>query len=97
MTSVVGSNKAFSVYMIDLIPSLDTLEKGQCFPLYWYEKNNENTLFNNKQIIKYDAISDFIKKIATNQYKKNIEKEEIFIMFMVYYIPKIMAEHLLQT
>ena len=78
MTSGVGSNKAFSVYMVDLIPSLDTLEKGQCFPLYWYEKNNENTLFNNKQIIKHDAISDFIKKIVTNQYKKNIEKEEIF-------------------
>lgn len=78
MTSGVGSSKDFSVYMVNLIPSLDTIEKGQCFPLYWYEKNNENTLFNNTQIIRHDAISDFIQKLVINKYERNVEKEEIF-------------------
>ena len=36
-TSGVGSNRDFSVYIFDKIISLDAIEKGQCFPLYWYE------------------------------------------------------------
>ncbi len=78
MLSGVGSNKGFSSFMIDRIPSLDTIEKGQCFPLYWYEKSEENTLFGKNTLVKHDGISDYIKHKLENKYNKIIEKEDIF-------------------
>jgi predicted helicase len=33
----VGARSGFSVLMLDAIPNLDTIEKGQCFPRYLYE------------------------------------------------------------
>ena len=33
-----GSSKPFSCLITDYVPSLDFLEKTQCFPLYWYEE-----------------------------------------------------------
>ena len=37
--SGVGARSGFSVLIMNRIPSLDTIEKGQCFPLKLYEKN----------------------------------------------------------
>ena len=34
--SGVGARSGFSALMTDRVPSLDTIEKGQCFPLYLY-------------------------------------------------------------
>ncbi|MCK5120314.1 MAG: helicase, partial [Candidatus Latescibacteria bacterium] len=34
--SGVGSSKPFQALMTNLLPSLDTLEKTQCFPFYTY-------------------------------------------------------------
>lgn len=36
--SGIGSRSGFSVIIADKLPSLDTVEKGQCFPLFLYEK-----------------------------------------------------------
>ena len=34
----VGTQSGFSVLMVDAIPSIDMVEKGQCFPLHLYEE-----------------------------------------------------------
>lgn len=36
--SGIGCSKPFSCLISDCVPCLDTVEKGQCFPLYWYEE-----------------------------------------------------------
>ena len=40
--SGVASNKPFQTLMADLIPSLDFLEKTQCFPFYIYDEDGTN-------------------------------------------------------
>jgi predicted helicase len=37
--SGVGVTKDFSVIITDVLPDLELIGKSQCFPLYWYEKN----------------------------------------------------------
>jgi predicted helicase len=81
--SGLGSNKSFSCLMSNNIPSLDTIEKAQCFPLYYYEINEQTqgSLFDENNKSKYhrrDGISDFILDRAKNQYGKNVVKEDIF-------------------
>ena len=34
----VGANKAFSAFVTKALPDYEMVSKGQCFPLYWYEK-----------------------------------------------------------
>ena len=40
--SGVGGNKPFQVLVTDVIPSLDLLEKTQCFPFYIYDEDGTN-------------------------------------------------------
>ena len=40
--SGLGSKKAFHILMAEMIPSLDTLEKTQCFPFYIYDEDGTN-------------------------------------------------------
>ena len=40
--SGIGSNKPFHTLMSSLIPSLDILEKTQCFPFYTYDEDGTN-------------------------------------------------------
>lgn len=82
-TSGTGASKDFSVLIVDRIPSLDTIEKGQCFPLYYYEERQKNSpsLFDaigESEYIRRDGISDFILERAKKQYGKNVGKEDIF-------------------
>ena len=66
--SGVGA-KTFSVCMTDAIPDLQYLQNGQCFPLYWFD-NQEN---------KKDGITDSTLEKFKNSYNdKNITKEDIF-------------------
>ncbi len=56
---------------------------SQCFPLYYYEKNqNQDTdLFGgekNEEFIRRDGISDFILDLARKAYGKSVSKEDIF-------------------
>ena len=76
-TTGVSSNKGFSVFITNVIPDLQVLSNGQCFPLYWYEKIDDNNLFNNR-IIKHDGITDYIKKKVEKKYNCIINKEDIF-------------------
>lgn len=84
--SGVGSAN-FSTLIVNSIPCLDMIEKGQCFPLYWYERKvNEGSLFEEATApayVRHDGISDAILAEARTQYgDSNIFKEDIF--FYVY-------------
>jgi len=82
--SGIGANKNFNVFIVDTPTSLDTQEKGQGFPLYWYEENKttQMTLFdegNNEKYIRRDGITDWILKEVRSRYQaSNITKEMIF-------------------
>lgn len=85
--SGVGSSKPFSTLLIDNIPSLDFVEKAQCFPLYWFEENKaqEQSLFDfgsdsSDKYIRHDGISDWILKEVRKRFgnSKAITKEHIF-------------------
>lgn len=82
MVSGVGAQKDFSPLMTDTVSDLQVVDKAQCFPLYYYEKN-ENTqagLFESTDdYVCKDGISDFIFKLARDKYVDNrVEKEDIF-------------------
>jgi len=78
----IGANKEFTTIISDIIPCLDIVEKGQCFPLYWYEKKNkvQGGLFEQSEdeYIRHDAISDFILEQAKTRYGPKVTKEDIF-------------------
>ncbi len=81
--SGIGQQKEFSPFISNMITDLQVVDKGQCFPLYYYEENNstQKGMFDtddNKPFIRRDAISDFIFERAKKQYGKNITKEDIF-------------------
>lgn len=68
--SGIGSSREFSCILSDLIFNSDTIDKGQCFPFYWYENLDncarlfdatEDKLVNDAQGVRYvrhDAITD---------------------------------------
>lgn len=79
--SGIGSSKGFSVLITDKIPCLDIVEKSQCFPLYWYEENKQQGLFEQEEddYICHDGISDWMLKEVRNRIgNKKITKEMIF-------------------
>jgi len=67
--SGVGS-RSFSVLMTDQIPSLDCIEKGQCFPLFLYNEKGEQK----------DGITDNTLAAFKQYYSQedSITKEQIF-------------------
>ncbi len=78
-----GAQKPFSVFASSNISDLQVVDKGQCFPLYYYEERTLQTpgLFDKEgesEYIKRDGISDFILKRAIAQYGKSVSKEDIF-------------------
>jgi predicted helicase len=80
----IGSSKDFSALITNAISNLDTLEKAQCFPLYYFEERQKQSrsLFDtdegDSEYIRRDGISDFILERAKKQYGKNVVKEDIF-------------------
>ncbi|MFT6215249.1 MAG: putative helicase [Roseivirga sp.] len=78
-----GASKPFSALITDSIPNLDTIEKAQCFPLYYCEKREKQSpgLFDateESEYIRRDGVSDFILDSAKKVYGKNVGKEDIF-------------------
>ena len=81
-TAGVGS-KTFSALITDQIPDLHILESGtQCFPLYWYEKNERDTLSlfdnGNSDYSRRSGLTDFIIKRAREEYGPKTSAEDIF-------------------
>lgn len=83
--SGVGASKDFSALITNAITNLDTVEKAQSFPLYYYEEkakiDPDPTLFDaasENEFIRRDGVSDFIWERAKKQYGKNVGKEDIF-------------------
>lgn len=84
----VGGSKDFSVLITDVVPDLQVIFNGQCFPLYYYEESNatQKGLFDaedSQQYVRRDAISDFILERAKQQYGVSASsgaftKEDIF-------------------
>ena len=84
-------DKDFSCLICYCIPDLQVNFNGQCFPLYYYTKNESTAAapefnFDGEQqqdeYIRHDAITDFILKEAQNLYGKKVNKQDIF--FYVY-------------
>ncbi len=85
VVSGVAANKGFSSLILEHLSPLDTVEKGQGFPLYWYEenKNPQASLFDDTKINRYirrDGITDWILKEVRNRFggSRAITKEHIF-------------------
>ena len=82
--SGVGQQKEFTPFISNNITDLQVVDKGQCFPLYYYEENTsiQKGIFDDENsdddYIRRDAISDFIIERAKKQYGKNVSKEDIF-------------------
>jgi len=83
----VVDRKGFSVLATDLVPNLHLLDTGQCFPLYYYEKledqKTENMFGGQKPddhgYIRRDAITDFaLTEFKTKYADAKIAKEDIF-------------------
>lgn len=91
---VTGTNeaKAFSCLVSDIIPNLHTISAGQCFPLYWYERQGANSedradLFSDesdsscgeKGYVRHDGITDSaLREIREHYRDRLITKEDIF-------------------
>ena len=68
--SGLGSKKTFHILMAEIIPSLDTLEKTQCFPFYTYDEDGRN---------RRENITDWALKQFRAHYRNNtITKWDIF-------------------
>ncbi|MBQ9368291.1 MAG: DEAD/DEAH box helicase, partial [Victivallales bacterium] len=78
--SGIGVTKEFSCIIADTIPDLELIGKSQCFPMYYYENQDDRQLdlFDRQEgYIKRDGISDFILKRCRDLNPK-ITKEDIF-------------------
>jgi len=86
----IGANKSFSAFVSQLLPDLEMISKGQCFPLYWYEKLEEKSKPQDEMFsaegtpdadgyIRHDAITDWALDAFCKHYGDNsILKEDIF-------------------
>ena len=78
-----GGRSGFSALMMDALPSLDTIEKGQCFPFWLYEKvekTDEDLLW--EQFSGYrclDAITEYgVKHFCSAYPSETVTREDIF-------------------
>lgn len=81
-----GATKPFSCLVSNILPDLEVISKGQCFPLYWYEKRDakENELGLDLEqrtgdYSKHNAVTDFaLKQFRTVYNDPKITREDIF-------------------
>jgi len=84
----IGVTKPFSTIITSTLVDLQLMANGQCFPLYYYEKEDKeksgDLLKSNEKpdkhgYIKRDAITDFaLDKFQSSYGDKKIKKEDIF-------------------
>ena len=87
-----GATKDFSALVSRQIPDLEVISKGQCLPLYYYEKrtvdvDTKDDLFSEaatsdncaEEYIRHDGITDdALQEIRTHYQDQSITKEDIF-------------------
>lgn len=86
--SGLGGNKENSAYISNCIVDLNCLDAGtQCFPLYWYEEEQQtyqtggmDNMFESPEssYIQRESITDWILTAARKQYGYKVTKEDIF-------------------
>ena len=82
--SGLGGTKDFSALITELIPDIQILFNGQCFPLYWYEENKQRNLFSEykggDKWIRHDGISDWFLAQVRGRFggAKELNKTDIF-------------------
>jgi predicted helicase len=85
--SGVGGNKDNTTLISNIIPDLNCLDAGtQCFPLYYYEEQEQQGLFSQsggEEYIRRDGVSDYILNRAKKQYgiaagANTLTKEDVF-------------------
>ncbi len=78
----VGASRPFSALVTNTLPNLDLIEKGQCFPLYYYEEVIDPRLLEGEQAVggyvRRDAITDATLSDYQERYDYNVSKEAIF-------------------
>ena len=86
----IGANKAFSAFVSQLLPDYEMVSKGQCFPLYWYEKLEGKTKPQDEMFaaentpdadgyVRQDAITDWALEAFRKHYGDDgITREDIF-------------------
>lgn len=83
----LGSSKDFSITLTNIIPDIQTVFNGQCFPLYWYEpkeKAKQTSLFDEAgedggKYTRHDGITDFAVEEARKLYSDyKITKKDVF-------------------
>ena len=80
--SGVGVTKEFSCIMVDTIPDLELIGKSQCFPLYWYEKNERDALSlfddSNDDYTRHSGVTDFILQRAREDFGPKVSADDVF-------------------
>ena len=79
--STTGRGSAgFSVLMLDQIGDLNSMSAGaQCFPLYWYERQDGEGLFSgDTTYVRHDGITDATLATYRAAYGNTVSKEDIF-------------------
>ncbi len=78
----LGVSKDFSAIITDCLPDIQLQANGQCFPLYFYEKEDFGELFaqsgKSGGYVKKDAINDEVLHLFQKTYEPKISKEDIF-------------------
>ncbi|MBQ7453630.1 MAG: hypothetical protein IJS69_01040 [Selenomonadaceae bacterium] len=77
LIGVIFGEKNFSVLMTDKITDVQFQFNGQCFPLYWYERDAQGSLFG-ENLQRRDGVSDFIWVRAKLLYGASVTREDIF-------------------
>lgn len=82
--SSIGDSNSFSCLITDCIPDLHFIATTQCFPLYYYEEEQEtfesggmDNMFGNCYI-RHDGVTDWVLAAASKQYGNDVTKEDIF-------------------
>lgn len=95
--SGMSVQKDFTALITNKITDLEIVGKSQCFPIYYYEKQDttQQSLFDEGQetYTRRDGITNFIYKQAQDLYGKTVTKEDIF--YYVYgflHLPEYRAE-----
>ena len=81
----ISGAKGMTVLISDIIADLHFIGDTECFPLYWYEENNnpQGSLFDDvddSKHIRRDGVSDWILKEVRSRYgnTRSLTKEHIF-------------------